>query len=227
MPHEQQHNDGDQGEQLSGLKSAALEAAANAIAITDREGIIVWVNPAFHQLTGYSSEEVIGQALRLLKSDRHPASFYKSMWDTILSGEKWQGHIVNRRKDGSLYDEDMSIAPVRNGQGEITHFITLKQDTTNRTRSEELASMLLQAVQSSADLIGIANRAGEFIFANETMVKMAGYHNQERIGMHLGTILSPDNPAAVGQAVSTKGFESGGVEGRLLASTGGWEGFPR
>ena len=77
MPHERQHNDGvrSQDEQLNELKSAALEAAANAIAITDREGIIVWVNPAFHQLTGYSNGEVIGQSIRLLKSGQHPASF--------------------------------------------------------------------------------------------------------------------------------------------------------
>jgi PAS domain-containing protein len=100
MPHERQHNDGvgGQGDRLSELKSAALEATANAIAITDREGIIVWINTAFHQLTGFSSEEVIGQSIRLLKSGRHPASFYKSLWDTILSGEKWQGHIVGRTR---------------------------------------------------------------------------------------------------------------------------------
>jgi diguanylate cyclase (GGDEF)-like protein/PAS domain S-box-containing protein len=167
-------------------------------------------------LTGYSSEEVIGQSIRLLKSDRHPASFYKSLWDTILSGEKWQGHIVNRRKDGSLYDEDMTIAPVRNGNGEISHFIAVKQDTIDQGRGEERASMLAQAVQNSSDLIGIANRAGEFTFVNEAVLKMIGYHPEELIGKHFGALISPDNPAAVAEGIGTKGLESGGWNGDCI-----------
>jgi diguanylate cyclase (GGDEF)-like protein/PAS domain S-box-containing protein len=218
MPHELQHNDGvgGQGEQLSELKAAALEAAANAIAITDREGIIVWVNPAFHQLTGYSSEEVVGQSIRLLKSGQHPGTFYKSLWDAILAGEKWQGHIVNRRKDGSLYDEAMTVAPVRNGDGKITHFIAVKQDTTDQSRAQERASMLVQAVQNSPDLIGISNRAGEFAFVNEALLKMTGRQPEEVIGKHFGTILSPDNPAAVVEGIGAQGLESGGWKGDCI-----------
>ena len=218
MPHERQHNDGvrSQDEQLNELKSAALEAAANAIAITDREGIIVWVNPSFHRLTSYSSEEVIGQSIRLLKSGQHPASFYKKLWDTILSGEKWQGHIVNRRKDDSLYDEDMTIAPVRNGNGEITHFIAVKQDTTDQSRAEERASMLVQAVQNSLDMIGIADLAGAFTFVNEVVLKMTGRQPEELIGKHFGTLFSPDNPASVLEGIGTKGFESEGWNGDCI-----------
>ena len=84
------------------LQSAALESAANTVVITDRDGIITWVNPAFTKLTGYSPEEAIGQNPRLLKSGAQDRSFYENLWNTILSGQVWSGEIVNRRKDGVL-----------------------------------------------------------------------------------------------------------------------------
>ena len=123
--------------ELSELKSAALEGAANAIVITDREGTILWVNTAFEQLTGCSVQEVIGQSTRLLKSGLHPDSFYKNLWDTILAGNQWRGELTNRRKDGTLYAEEMIISPVRNPGREVTHFVAVKQDIPGRKRSEE------------------------------------------------------------------------------------------
>jgi len=119
------------------LQSSALESAANAIVITDRDGIIIWVNPAFTKFTGYSPEEGIGQNLRLLKSGIQDQPFYENLWNTILSGEVWSGEMVNRRKDGALYTEEQTITPVRNNQGEVTHFIAIKQDITERKRMEE------------------------------------------------------------------------------------------
>jgi PAS domain S-box-containing protein len=98
-----------ESEALLALQAAALKAAANAIIITDYKATIVWVNPAFEQLTGYLSQEVIGQSTRLLKSGQHAPPFYKNLWDTILSGKKWQGNLSNRRKDGTLYAEEMTI----------------------------------------------------------------------------------------------------------------------
>ena len=204
------------GEQLGDLKSAALEAAASAIAITDREGIVVWVNHSFHQLTGYSSEEVIGHSMRLLKSGHHPPSFYASMWETILSGQKWQGNIVNRRKDGTLYDGNMTIAPVRDGGGEITHFIAVSHDISGQSRAEERASMLAQAIQNSLDLIGVSDHAGELIFVNEALLKVTGHKTEEIIGKHFGELFSPDNPASVVEDIGTKGLESGGWKGDCL-----------
>jgi sigma-B regulation protein RsbU (phosphoserine phosphatase) len=110
------------------LANAALEAAANAIIICDREGYIIWVNPAFTRLTGYAPEEAIGQTMRLLKSGQHDQAFYQNLWETILAGQMWQGETTNRRKDGSLYVEAQTIAPVRDQHGAITHFISIKQD---------------------------------------------------------------------------------------------------
>lgn len=119
------------------LKSTALESAANGIAITDVNGVIQWVNPAFASLTGYLAEEAPGHNPReLVKSGVHNQAFYKDMWDTILSGKVWRGEIVNRRKNGSLYTEEMTITPVRDSYGEIRHFIAIKQDITDRKLTE-------------------------------------------------------------------------------------------
>jgi diguanylate cyclase (GGDEF)-like protein/PAS domain S-box-containing protein len=118
------------------LRLTAMNVAANAIVITDREGTCIWVNPAFTLVSGYSSEEIIGQKLSKLKSGIQDESFYRGLWQTILGGNTWKGEIINRNKSGELYYEDMTIAPVRNEQGEITHFIAIKQDITERKRIE-------------------------------------------------------------------------------------------
>jgi diguanylate cyclase (GGDEF)-like protein/PAS domain S-box-containing protein len=110
--------------------------AANAIVITDREGICIWVNPAFTLISGYTAEEMIGQKLSKLKSGVQEDSFYRGLWQTILGGEVWKGEIINRNKSGQLYYEDMTIAPVRNDRGEITHFVAIKQDITERKREQ-------------------------------------------------------------------------------------------
>lgn len=118
------------------LQAAALEAAANEIIITDSDGKIVWVNTAFTRQTGYSSQAVIGQNPRLLKSGIHPATFYEKMWKAIRNGQVWSGEVTNRRKDGTLFTEEMTITPVRAASGGIAHFIAIKQDITERKRSE-------------------------------------------------------------------------------------------
>ena len=118
------------------VQATALESAANAIAITNPKGVIEWVNGAFTQLTGYSAAEAVGQNPRALKSGRHEPEFYTRMWKTILAGRVWHGTLVNKRKDGGLYTEEMTITPVTDA-GKITHFIAIKQDVTDRQRAEE------------------------------------------------------------------------------------------
>ena len=119
------------------LNNTALAAAANGIAITDRDSIFLWVNPAFTKITGYSSDEVIGKTPRILKSGLQDVTFYQNMWKTILDGKVWAGNIINRRKDGTLYNEEQTITPVTNEKGEITHFIGIKQDVTARVQAQE------------------------------------------------------------------------------------------
>ena len=137
---------GKQVEQQLHLQSTALEAAAVAIVITNREGTINWTNPAFTRLTGYIAEEAIGRNPRLLKSGKQDQSFYQNMWDTITSGQVWHGELINRRKDGSLYTEEKTITPVRDSSGNITNFIDIKQDVTERKRVEEMKTEFVSIV---------------------------------------------------------------------------------
>jgi len=126
-----------QAEEKFHLQGTALEAAANAIVITDAQGTIQWANAAFTKSTGYSLAEILGQNPRLLKSGQHPRAFYEGMWKTILAGHHWHGELCNRRKDGALYHEEMTIAPVRDHAGQVTHFIAIKQDITERKSLEQ------------------------------------------------------------------------------------------
>lgn len=119
------------------LQSTAMQAAGNAIVITARNGKIMWVNPAFTTLTGYSAEESFGRHFgELLKSGVHGPEFYKQMWETILKGETWHGEITNRHKNGTLYVEEQTITSVKDAYGEITHFIAIKQDLTDQRKIE-------------------------------------------------------------------------------------------
>ena len=124
-------------EEQMNLQFSALTAAANTIVITDRDGKIEWVNPAFTKLTGYSADEAIGRTPRILKSGRHPPEFYSNMWQTILAGNVWHGELVNKRKDGNSYTEDMTITPVRGADGQIAHFVSIRQDITERRLLED------------------------------------------------------------------------------------------
>ncbi len=118
------------------LQSAALEAAENGIVITDTHGKVEWVNPAFTRLTGYELYEIVGKSLRLLKSGEQSNHFYKTLWETILAGKVWHGELVNRRKDGNTYHEEMTITSLIE-DGQPTHYIAIKQDVSERKFAEE------------------------------------------------------------------------------------------
>ena len=140
------------------VQSTALEAAANAIVITDSKGVIQFVNRAFATMTGYTAEEAIGKNPReLVKSGFHDPEFYHQIWMSILAGSVWKGEIVNRRKDGSTYTEEMTITPVRTRAGVISHFIAIKEDITARKQAEEMM-MRAQRLESLGMLAsGIAH----------------------------------------------------------------------
>jgi PAS domain S-box-containing protein len=131
------------------LGVAAMEAAANGIVITDRDGIIIWSNPAFSRLTGFAADQVIGHHTRMLKSGHHPPEFYARLWATILAGKVWQGELINRRRNGSTYPEEMTITPVRDNRGEITHFIAIKLDITERRKAEAALALKTQELARS------------------------------------------------------------------------------
>ena len=116
--------------------SQAVEQSANTVVITDAQGNIEYVNPKFVETTGYTQEEAKGENLRILKSGEQDHTLYKELWATILSGREWYGEFHNKRKDGSLYWEYATITPMHDTGGNITHFIAVKEDITERKRAE-------------------------------------------------------------------------------------------
>ncbi|MBZ0109201.1 MAG: PAS domain S-box protein [Candidatus Scalindua rubra] len=134
-------------EETSNLLMSAIEQAGEAIVITDTEGLVQFVNSTFAQTTGYSREETIGQNLRILKSGKQDEILYRNLWDTITSGKTWAGRIVNKRKDGTLYTEEMTISPVRNISGRIVNHVAVKRDITDHL---QLAAQFRQAQKMEA-----------------------------------------------------------------------------
>ncbi|MDD5331139.1 MAG: EAL domain-containing protein [Sulfuricella sp.] len=137
------------------LQGTAMEAAANAIFITDRRGLIEWVNPAFSRLSGHALAEVVGKLPSILRSGRHDAAYFEKMWRTILAGQVWSGEIVNRRADGSLYVSNQTVTPTLDEKGEISHFISIQEDVTAKKETESR----LRYMQEFDVLTGLPNRA--------------------------------------------------------------------
>jgi PAS domain S-box-containing protein len=125
----------------------AVEQSADLVLITDRDGVIEYVNPAFEALTGYSREEVIGQNPRLLKSGEQNPALFRELWETILAGKVFRGVLANQKKSGETYHVEATITPVRDGDGHITHFIATHRDITERRKLE---AQLLQAQKMDA-----------------------------------------------------------------------------
>lgn len=134
--------------------SAAVEHSPASIVITNRDGAIEYVNPAFSRLTGYSMQEALGQNPRILKAGDQPEEFYQELWAVLLRGEEWRGEFHNKRKDGSLFWEMASISPILNGKGEILSFVAVKENITER---KELRDRLEQMAQFDM-LTGLPNR---------------------------------------------------------------------
>ena len=121
----------------------ALEATTNAVVITNKEALIEWANPAFELLTGYKITETLGKRPRdLVFSGKQSESFYKQMWATIRSKKTWHGEVINRRKNGELYHEELSITPVLDQKNEIQHYVAIKQDISDRKKNEETITKL-------------------------------------------------------------------------------------
>ncbi|MCB1190116.1 MAG: PAS domain S-box protein [Leptospiraceae bacterium] len=139
------------------ILSRAVEQSGSIIFITNLEGIIEFVNPAFSETSGYSSIEAIGSKPSIIKSGEHSHEFYKNLWKTIKSGETWKGEILNRKKNGELYWEYTTISPVKNKDGIPTHYLAITEDITERIKKEKE----LKTAKENAEL---ANRAkSEFL----------------------------------------------------------------
>ena len=131
----------------------AVDQAAEAVVVTDTEGNIEYVNPSFERITGYSQEEAIGRNMRILKSGMQDETIYQEMWATISHGEVWKGRFVNRKKDGTLYDEESTISPVRDASGKIVNFVAGKRDVTREV-------VLQNQVQNAQRMEAVGTLAG-------------------------------------------------------------------
>ena len=169
---------------------AALRATAHGVTITDRQGVITWVNPAFSTMTGYREEEALGRKPgELLGSGVHPESFFESLWETILAGRAWEGRIINRRKDGTLYPEQQTITPVTDDSGEITHFVAVKSDLTREVAAEaerarawrrvDFQARLLEAV---GQVVMATDEKGAITYWNRAAEKQLGWAPEEVLG---------------------------------------------
>ncbi|NMC54027.1 MAG: PAS domain S-box protein [Chloroflexi bacterium] len=184
------------------LQSTALQSTSNAIIITNRDGKIIWANPAFLTLSGYEMPEVIGETPGgLLKSGAHPPAFFQAMWKKILAGETWHGEIVNCKKDGSIYHEEMTINPVKNEKNEITHFIAVKQDISERKLRErefEAIASMSEALRSSsgrADMLPIlSEKLLQIVQANGSLIALRGKTPGEKGLFAASGIFKPDQP---------------------------------
>jgi PAS domain S-box-containing protein len=117
--------------------ATAVEQSAESIVISDASGIVLYVNPAFEKTSGYARDDVIGRNVRILKSGEHDPSHYQQMWNTIAEGGVWSGRVTNRRRDGSLYSEEMTISPIRDDRGAIVNYVAVKRDVTRELALEE------------------------------------------------------------------------------------------
>jgi PAS domain S-box-containing protein len=175
---------------------AAVEQAGDGIVITDADGKIQYVNPAFTAMTGYTRDDVLGQNPRILKSDRNPAALYTELWATIRSGKIWDGELINRRKDGTFYQEEMRIAPVLDQDGEVTSFIAIKRDVTERRAAAEAQRFLAAIVENSEAAVIACTPAGIILTWNRGAEGVLGYTAREAIGRNLRMLAPAEVPAS-------------------------------
>ena len=167
--------------------STAVEQSTLSIIITDIKGIIEFVNPAFEKLSGYKSHDAIGKRTNLLKSGKHPDSYYKQMWETILAGEKWTGEIINRSKDGDTFTILAAISPIKNVQGIVTNFVAFQTDITERIKAE------LKLQTSQANLKAVLENTDSMIWSIDINYCLATSNSvfQKMVEPFFGTLLNP------------------------------------
>ncbi|MEJ2165596.1 MAG: PAS domain S-box protein [Desulfobacterales bacterium] len=175
--------------------SQAVEQSPVTVMITDKAGNIEYVNPKFSEVTGYSAKEAIGQNPRIFKSGKHPDSFYKDLWNTILSGKTWRGEFLNRRKNDEEFWESTSISAIKNDEGDITHFVAVKQDITARKKAQqtirESRSKYRDLVENASCIIFQMDTQGKITFFNRYAQEFFGYSEAEILGRSIVGTITP------------------------------------
>jgi len=162
--------------------SQAVEQSPVAVVMTDSEGVITYANPCFYQTSGYSEEEVIGKNPRLLQSGETDKEEYIELWQTITSGKTWKGELCNRRKDGSVYWDKTSISPVSSENGEVTHYISVKEDVTAYKQIEERMRVATTVFDAASEAIMVTDLNGSITMVNPAFYEITGYQSTEVLG---------------------------------------------
>jgi PAS domain S-box-containing protein len=177
--------------------SRAIENSPASVVITAIDGTIEYVNPTFTRITGYSAEEAIGNNPRVLKSGDLPESFYKELWDTILAGNIWRGEFINRKKSGEEFWESASISPIKNDEGEITHFVAVKEDITEQKKIQDELRKSEERFRGYFEhsQVGMAVTSPDkgWIEVNGQLQQMLGYNLDELRQMTWAELTHPDD----------------------------------
>ena len=192
--------------------SRAVEQSPSAVVITDTQGNIEYVNPKFTNVTGYSFEEALGKNPRVLKSGETPPEGYKELWDTIASGREWHGELHNKKKNGELFWDAASICPITDESGAITHFVAVKEDITERKRTEEA---LKKSEEKFVKVFTVAPavaailtlKEARYVDVNDTFVQVSGYTRDEALGhtvKELG-IINPEDLESLRSKLAAEG----------------------
>ena len=163
--------------------SLAVEQSPASVVITDVQGKIEYVNRKFTQVTGYTSEEAIGQNPRILSSGVVNPDIYRELWSTVLSGNEWRGEFVNRKKNGELYSESASIVPIKDASGNITHLLAVKEDITERKRTEKDLRLTQFSLDHASDDIFWTDSKGRIVYANQAACRSRDYSHGELLSM--------------------------------------------
>jgi PAS domain S-box-containing protein len=185
-----------QTQESNALQAAALDNVADAIEITDRDARYLYVNKAFESITGYQQQEVLGKTpAALLRSGSHSTEFYQKIFDAIAKGEVWKGSLVSKHKNGTLYDQEVTLSPILNETGSLTHIVAVKRDIAERKRIEATlreAERRWRTLLEEVSLIVIGlDLDGNVEYANSFFLKLSGYKQTEVIGQDWFTTFLP------------------------------------
>lgn len=160
----------------------AVESSGHAIFITDPDGTLEYVNPAFEEITGYDRNEVLGETPSILKSGETSEAYYERLWETISGGDVWESEIVDERKDGTHYTAYQTVAPILNGDGEITAYVAVQTDITERKELRDRLKRHRDIVQRIEDPIMLQDESGAFELVNEALTEFAGVSEEALLG---------------------------------------------
>ncbi len=167
----------------------SLEQHPGSVIITNKEGVVEYVNPKFSETSGYTYEEILGESVNVLKNDGKPGIFYEEMWNTIQQKKIWSGDFPNKKKNGELYWTRASIAPILNEKGEISNFVSVQYDITEIRKNEELLKFTSYSFDNAADAAyWLESDTGSFVHVNKTGCKRLGYTKEEFLNLGITDI---------------------------------------